>query len=177
MPDRSKSSGGSDKRSDTDKPAPNRRRSGSLQTLNTIIRPISRNAVGKKSMRLADLLDHWSDVVGPQFAEHTAPIKVLPGQGLQGGTVYVAINPGFAPIWQHAEPQLLARINDYLGGAPRITRVALKHQSRPAAPIIRRRAVGAASRKQLAQNLDGVENPALRDSLERLGLAILSRSK
>ena len=176
MSDQSDSTDGPTYRSD-EKPSFTPRRRGSLRPLNAIIRPISRKAVGSKSMRLADLLDHWADVVGPQFAEHTAPIKVIAGKGQQDGTIQIAISAGFARIWQHAEPQLLARINDYLGGAPRITRVALKHQSRPAAPPVKRRAVGAATRKQLSENLDGVENPALRDSLERLGLALLSRGK
>ena len=142
-----------------------------------MLRPINRKAVGKKAMRLAALLDNWSDVVGADFARHTAPLKIIPGKGANAGTLHVSISASFAPMWQHGEPQLLARINDYLGDPNAIGRVALKHQIRPSNPKARKQNVGAAKRQELNANLKNIENEALRDSLERLSLAILSRGK
>ena len=154
-----------------------RRRKGSTRRLGAIIPPISRKLVGRKAMRLADLLDNWTDVVGAEFAKHTAPIRLIPGKDGKPGTLHVAISAGFAPIWQHAEPQLLARINDYLGQSAAIARVALKHQSRPPEFRPKRQKVGAAAKNDLAEKLSTIEDATLRDSLERLGLAILSRQK
>ena len=133
--------------------------------------------IGRKAMRLADLLENWGDVVGRDFAKHTAPLKIIPGKNGRPGTLHVSISASFAPMWQHGEPQLLARINDYLGDPNGIGRVALKHQNRPVALPPRKQNVGAAKKQELTSKLADVENPALRESLERLGLAILSRGK
>lgn len=156
--------------------APVRRR-GSTRRLGAIVPPISRKLIGRKAMRLADLLDNWADVVGPEFAKHTTPIRLIPGKDGKPGTLHVAISPSFAPVWQHGEPQLLARINDYLGHSAAVSRVALKHQSRAPELPPRRRVVGAAAKQDLAEKLSTIEDESLRDSLERLGLAILSRQK
>ena len=154
-----------------------RRRTGRLRSLSAVLRPMNRQMIGSKAMRLADLLDNWSDVVGHDFAKHTAPLKIIPGKNGHAGTLHVSISASFAPIWQHGEPQLLARINDYLGDPNGIGRVALKHQNRPVAAAPRKQIVGAAKKQELTGKLADVENPALRESLERLGLAILSRGK
>ncbi|MEM6902171.1 MAG: DciA family protein [Pseudomonadota bacterium] len=154
-----------------------RRRKGSTRRLGAIVPPITRKLVGRKAMRLADLLEHWPDVVGVEFAKHTAPIRLIPGKDGKPGALHVAISAGFAPIWQHAEPQLLARINDYLGQAAAISRVALKHQSRPPEMRAKTVKVGAAAKSDLAEKLSTIEDATLRNSLERLGLAILSRQK
>ncbi|MEO0392911.1 MAG: DciA family protein [Pseudomonadota bacterium] len=148
-----------------------------MRPLGAVLRPINRKAVGRKAMQLADLLDHWPDVVGRDFAQHTAPLKIIPGKGQAPGTLYVSISASFAPMWQHGEPQLLARINDYLGHPQAIGRVALKHQIRPTNAKPRKKNVGAAKRQELSDDLKKIENTALRDSLERLSLAILSRGK
>ena len=158
--------------------APEKRRtSGRLRPLGAVLRPMNRQMIGRKRMQLASLFDNWADVVGHDFAKHTAPLKIIPGKNGRPGILHVSISASFAPMWQHGEPQLLARINDYLGDPSGIGRVALKHQNRPVAPMPRKQNLGAAKRQELAGNLADVENPALRESLERLGLAILSRGK
>jgi hypothetical protein len=160
---------------ETEENVPVRRTGSGLRPLSAIVPAISRKAIGAKAMRLAALLDHWPDVVGKDFAQHTAPLKIIPGRDGHDGSLHLAISASFAPVWQHAEPQLLARINNYLGGEPRIGRVVLKQQSRPTPPRPQRRQIGAAERQRIADDVASISSPELRHALERLGLALLAR--
>lgn len=149
-------------------------RSGGLRPVAALVPALSRQAIGRKALHLANLLEYWADVVGAEIACHTTPLRIRGGRDGQPATLELAVSASYAPIWQHAEPQLLARINDYFGGNPRIGRVALKQQSRPETRRHVRRNVGAAAARDLSENVAKIDDPELRNALERLGLAILA---
>src|SRR5215470_18038408 len=115
--------------------------------------------------------------VGHELAGETLPMKLsFPLGGRRNGVLKLRVTSAAALSVQHREPQILERINGFLGyGA--VARLALVQGPLPkrirAAPPARR-PLTASEAAALAKRVSQVSDPALKSALERLGAAILS---
>jgi hypothetical protein len=133
---------------------------------------VTKPALEKHGRAYASLIGEWGNIVGPALAAVSLPEKLA--SGAAGGVLTVRVAGAAATEFQHLAPQILDRINTYLGfGA--VVRLKLVQaplpgpQRRPAARPV---AASPAARRALAAAADAVSDPTLHDALVRFGEAI-----
>jgi hypothetical protein len=139
-------------------------------TLPKVTKPV----LEKHGRAYASLIGEWAHIVGPTLAELSLPEKLASSANAMGAVLTVRIAGAAATEFQHLAPQILDRINTYLGyGA--VTRLKLVQAPLPGPkrrPMLRSRAPSPAARRAIAQTVEAVADPALHDALVRFGEAI-----
>lgn len=151
-------------------------RYGGMRAIARNLPQIAGKALGKHGLAEAGLVADWSAIVGERLAADTLPVKLaFPRGERRDGTLHIKVAGALALELQHLSPQLLERINGYLGyrGVERIRieRGPLPRARRlaePTAPAF----LAPEAEAELAARVDGIDDAALRDSLARLGRAI-----
>lgn len=125
----------------------------------------------------AELLLHWPEIAGPDLARVTEPGTLIPGRGLANNgqlTVTVAGGPAALEI-QHQEPQILERINTFLGyravGKLKLIQGVLTPRAAHAA---REESAPPPDMAAAAPLTAKIRAPDLRAALTRLGAHILA---
>ena len=136
------------------------------------------------------ILRHWPEIVGRSLAELSAPEKLTfprgraPSDGRkrarpEGATLTVRIDGAAALEFQHLEPQIIQRINNYYGyGA--VQRLKLVQGPLPMAPRKRRKSFRGLTPEEeqgLNAEVKAVENQQLRESLLNLGRLVMGTIK
>ncbi len=156
------------------------RRRGSMRAVGRELPRIAGRALGKRGLGEAQLLAEWRAVVGEELAAETLPMKLSFPQGSRrNGVLKLRVSSAAALSVQHREPQILERINGFLGyGA--VARLALVQGPLPdrahAGPRAQRPLTPAES-AALAARVSQVSDSGLKSALERLGAAILAERK
>lgn len=139
------------------------------KALGAILPPLVRPVLRKRAPSIAALLAEWDAVVGPAIAAVTRPKR------LAAGTLTLAAGPPIALELQHLAPQLLARVNAYLGTDAatrlRFAPAAAAAPPRPAPPQPSPEALA-----QIAASVAPLPDGPLRDALEGLGAALAART-
>jgi len=137
----------------------------------------------KRGFHEAHVLAHWTEIVGDGLAEFSAPEKLTfsrgtasDNRGPRGGAVLsIRVDGPVALEIRHLEPQIIERINAYYGyGAVerlKITQGPLPLKKRPRFRKIR--PLAAEERAELVQKLENIEEPGLKEALEKLGERII----
>jgi hypothetical protein len=132
------------------------------------------------------LLGSWEDIVGESFADCTRPEKIAwprrgdlaEDGGHRPGVLTIACEGARALFLSHAQGELIARINGFFG-YPAIGQIRIVQK--PVSNAALRRPVPKKLQGEKARHLetlmDGIESDSLRRAIERLGTAVLSRSK
>ncbi|KGF66823.1 hypothetical protein LL06_25940 [Hoeflea sp. BAL378] len=158
-------------------------RKGSVQIAeiaNGLIDPILARRAGINTL----LLGSWDEIAGEQFAGCSRPERIRwprqdgpdeTGGGFSPGVLTVACEGARALFLMHQEAELISRVNAFFGfraiAQIRIVQKAIhtptrKPQARP---------LDAGEKRRLAGMLETVEDPRLREALERLGAGVISR--
>lgn len=128
----------------------------------------------------ASLLLDWEAIVGPEVAAYTQPLKLAfpTREEKRNATLHLRVDPAMALDLQHSGDLLAERVNMYFGYAL-VARLRLKQgpvrrkAARPPlqvpAPLPPARAAG------LNRRLSAIDDPGLREALERLGTAVGSK--
>jgi hypothetical protein len=131
-----------------------------------VVPVVTRNAFNRAAPGVAQLMEAWAGIVGPALAEVTTPRR------LSQGTLTIGCSGPVAMELQHLAPEVIGRINQYLGSqAVRRLRfvqiTALRAPVRPAP-----RPARAAVPDSVAQLAAG----PLQTALAALGRAVLTES-
>lgn len=132
----------------------------------------------------ADALQaRWREIVGEDLARRTEPSKLIKSRTGDGSTLELRVEGPSAAIIQHRGPDILDRVNLFLGAGAvsrlRIVQGPLRGRVRrggPAPARARRRATGpidAAAERALATELEGFADGPLKAALTRLGREIM----
>ena len=128
----------------------------------------------------------WKEIVGDVLARRTEPVKLVKQRG--GGSVLeLKVDGPAAALVQHQAPEILSRVNLFLGaGAVTKLRIvqgpvrAATAATGPAATARNRRRgngpLDAALEAELARGLADAPDGALKASLMKLGRAVLRQS-
>lgn len=134
---------------------------------------VTKPALEKHGRAYASLIGEWTNIVGAALGALSLPEKLAtPANG--GGVLTVRVAGAAATEFQHLAPQILERINTYLGfGA--VVRLKLVQAPLPGPrrrPAPRPIVPSAEKRKAIAATAESVTDPVLHDALVRLGEAI-----
>lgn len=129
-----------------------------------------------------DILAAWPEIVGERLARYCQPSKLEWPRGRrrdeggrpEPGTLIVRVEGVFALELQHLAPVVIERINAHYGW-PCIGRIVMRQGRvrggrRSAAPP----SLDPARRGEVALAVSRVEEPGLREALDRLGVAVLA---
>ncbi|WP_422373092.1 DUF721 domain-containing protein [Hoeflea sp.] len=161
-------------------------RKGSVQIAeiaNGLIDPILARRAGINTM----LLGSWDDIAGEQFAGCSRPERIRwprqdgpteTGGGFTPGVLTVACEGARALFLMHQQAELISRVNSFFGFQAicevRIVQKAIHAPSQKPA----RRPLDTLEKRRLNDMLADVDDPKLRQALERLGAGVIgSRRK
>jgi hypothetical protein len=124
------------------------------------------------------LTTRWREVVGPEIARRTEPVKLVRGRNGGASSLEIRVAGPAAAIIQHQAHEILARVNVFLGPeAVQKLRIVQGPLQRQAEPPPRRRAapLDAAAEAKLAEGLAAAPDGKLKDALLALGRGVLKR--
>jgi len=145
--------------------------------IGAIIDPVTR----RRGFATAELIAAWPDIVGAQFAECTAPEKIVwPREETGGPAVLVLRVDGPRAIFvQHEAGQIVERANAFLGygaiGRLRIVQGPVG-PNKPAEKA-RNPELSAAEEAALDTTVEAIGDGPLKNALARLGRGVLSERK
>jgi hypothetical protein len=124
----------------------------------------------------------WREIVGPEIARRTEPVKLTRPRGGGPAALEIRVAGPAAALIQHQQPQILARVNLFLGtGAVdrlRIVQGPLRLKPEPARPPRRKLApLDAAQEAELARGLAAAPEGPLKAALAELGRNVLRRAE
>lgn len=140
-------------------------------TLPKVTKPV----LEKHGRAYATLIAQWINIAGPALAAVSLPEKLVSsGRGSAGGTLTVRVAGAAATELQHLAPQIIERINTFLGfgAVARLKLVQGPLPGRQPASGRRPHAASPAAQAAVAATAADIADPALRGALFRLGLAI-----
>jgi len=152
----------------------------SARPFSDLLGPAIADALKARGFATADIIGHWPDIVGARLAEQSQPIKLqwpprpktqVPDSGPQPSTLILRVESAFALEVEMGAAQIIERINAVFGwrcvGKLRIKQGPVEHPAPRERPKVPELAPAAA--RQLAADLNGIEDQGLKEALERLG--------
>ncbi len=126
----------------------------------------------------------WREIVGDELARRTEPSRFVKSRQQDGSTLELRVEGPSAAIIQHRGPEILERVNLFLGAGAvarlRIVQGPLRGRAQQRAgrtpTALRRRAKGpldAAAEQSLAAELAGFAEGPLKAALTRLGREVM----
>lgn len=158
-------------------------RRNSSQRLSRLVPPLARKAFRARGFVNEEVVSRWPDIVGPELADCTRPLKLSFGRGERlNAALEVRVAPGFATRLQHDSSRVIDRINAYFGYRA-VDRLILRQgpvaaPARPSAPSPSPPPpLDAATLARLDKISAPVQDEKLRDLLRRWGADILARKQ
>lgn len=149
-----------------------RRLSGRAHRLDRMIAPIVKPTLKKFGFQEFHLFEHWQQIVGVDLARDCVPIKFLRARGRnQGGTLVIRVESCRALEIQHSIPQIIERINGYLGGDAvmrlRLVQGPVSPADMPRKPVPT--PLKATQINDIDEATKHIENSGLQQALKNLG--------
>jgi hypothetical protein len=149
--------------------------------LSAAVDKVARQSAGKDWGLYANLLDHWAEIVGGEYARVSTPVKIsFPYQPNEArrknGVLTVRLPKGLAMEFSFKADLIRQRVNAYFGYEA-FARIALDAAALPPPPPVTRRAKAIAPEAlaSIKQQAAAIENGELREALEKFGAAMLAR--
>ncbi|GGF88050.1 hypothetical protein GCM10007301_54990 [Azorhizobium oxalatiphilum] len=146
-----------------------------MRPLADLIGPSIADALGRAGFSVVEIVTHWDDIVGPDLAPRTLPLKMQwPNrQNNEPATLVVRVEGPYAIELQYAAPVVVERINAYFGWRC-VGRLALRQGPVPPriGPPPKPVEPSAAELADIRHDLKLTEDDALSASLARLGALV-----
>jgi hypothetical protein len=133
-------------------------------------------ALKRRGFASRDLLAHWQVMAPTPYDRMAKPDKLTwprGEKGAEGAVLHLRCHPGHALALAHEGARVAAAVNRYFGyflvGSIRLSAAPFEvtPEPPPATPT-----VPAVTRERIAHTVDRVDDPAVRDALRDLGLAM-----
>jgi hypothetical protein len=143
--------------------------------------PVLKDLDAKFGQGAGALQARWREIVGVDVARRTEPVKLTKGRGGQPSSLEIRVAGPSAAIIQHQAPQILARVNLFLGAEAvqklRVVQGPLRHQPEPARLARRAQPLDAAQEAALARDLAAAPEGPLKQALIKLGRGVLRQGR
>jgi hypothetical protein len=158
-----------------------------LKAIGAQVPRMTREALKRRGPAYATLIAEWANIVGPEFASSCLPEKLSapppPPKGVDlpraAGVLTLRVGAGAAMELQHLAPQLIDRINSFVGYRAverlRFVQGPLPGQGKPPAPPPPPLTKEETAR--LDSLVESVPDESLRQSLRRLGDGMLRKRR
>jgi hypothetical protein len=128
------------------------------------------------------LTARWREIVGPEIARRTEPVKLTKGRAGAPSSLEIRVAGPSAAIIQHQAHEILARVNLFLGAEAvqklRVVQGPLRNKAEPQRPPARRSApLDAAEEAKLAQAVADAPDGPLKQALIALGRGVLRQGR
>jgi hypothetical protein len=127
------------------------------------------------------LAARWREVVGPDIARRTEPVKLVKGRNGGPSSLEIRVAGPSAAIVQHQAHEILARVNLFLGADAvqrlRIVQGPLHRTETPLPPRRRLPPLDAAQEAELAAGLAAAPDGKLKERLLALGRGVLRQRR
>jgi len=137
--------------------------------------PMLKELDGKFGQGAGALQARWREIVGPDVARRTEPVKLTKGRGATPSSLEIRVAGPSAAIIQHQAHEILARVNLFLGAEAvqklRVVQGPLRHETARAAR--RPQPLDAAQEAALAKGLAAAPEGPLKQALLKLGRGVL----
>ena len=147
--------------------------------LTSVLEPILARRAG---MTLA-LIEAWPEITGKEFRNTTRPEKinwprkVNEDDPFKPATLVVACEPSAALFFQHETGVVIERVNVFFGfeaiSQIRIVQKQVKPENDP--PSNENRPLSAIDKSRLNELLEKIEDPELKQTLEKLGRGVFTK--
>lgn len=145
---------------------------------------VAGNAFSRKYIMLGRLVTHWRDIVGPDMADKTQPVKIVYYKHKKAGekagdapsaSLEISASTADATVLHYRKDLILERINQIFGSRwiTAIRFVPVASNTAPTLPRRRPRPLTPGQKAYLSGLLDTVEDPEIQERLKNLGSAIL----
>lgn len=147
------------------------------RALANTIDQIARRTTGKDWKLYAGLLEHWQEIVGPDYARVTTPVKLtFPHQPNEAhrrsGNLCIRLPKGLAMEFSFQTETIRQRINGYFGHDA-IERITFDPVYEAPAPSRIKKEADPLALAQIRETSGTVEDEALRQALKSFGEAIV----
>ncbi|MCB9995703.1 MAG: DUF721 domain-containing protein [Rhodospirillales bacterium] len=152
-----------------------------LRLLSETVPKVTDKVFSRKYTMLGRLVTRWQDIVGPELADKTQPVKIRymkhkSDKGKATASLDIATSSADATVLHYQKDLILERINQIFGDrwitAIRFVPIAANApapKKRPKPTKI----LTPDEKKHLSAVLESVEDPELQEKLQKLGTAIL----
>jgi hypothetical protein len=150
-------------------------RRGRMRPIGAELHSLIGAPMGRRGFAEGGLVAHWPAVVGEEVARATAPLKLaFPRGERRGGTLTLRVASARATEIQHLVPQIIERINGYLGyGAIARLKLEQGRLPRPRRPAMREPGpLQPAEQAALDAAVERIGDSDLRQALDALGRAV-----
>jgi hypothetical protein len=148
--------------------------------MSDLLGPTLADALKARGFATADIMARWADIVGARLAVQSLPMRIqwpprakseAAEAAQQPATLVLRVEGAFALEVEMSAAQIVERINAVFGwrcvGKLRIRQGPVEHPARRAPPAVPK--LTPLQARKLADDLGGIEDPGLREALERLG--------
>ncbi len=151
---------------------PARMRGGEARGIADLIPAIGETSFRKFGFIQSSLLSRWAEIAGPRYASMASPESIAFARGKKAkGTLHLVVTSATAIFMQHAEPEIIARVNRFFGYEA-VARIRYRHGAltRPKRPEPRPAAPPSLKPISIApaDGLKPIGDPELQTVLERL---------
>ena len=151
-------------------------RKNKTEGLSAVLSRITRPLFGKRGLADGAIAREWTQIVGPMIALHSQPERLsFKNRERHHGLLHLRVDhSAMATELQHLETQLLERINGYFGYKA-VAKMRFIHGPLAETPFQHKSSSSAPTPKQnsiVTDTVKCIEDPELRDSLNRLGNAV-----
>lgn len=150
-----------------------------LRMLGATVPKLTGKALRKRGFLESAVVHRWASIVGDDLAGWCAPERVaFPRDKRAGATLHLVVPGARALELQHLEPILLERINTVFG-YDAVERIAIRQgplpEPRGGKPRPEPRPLDRREEDWISGQLVGFSDPDLKNALQALGRAVLSR--
>ena len=163
------------------KPAPSappkrRSRGGEARGIADLIPSIGDTSFRKFGFIQSSLVSRWAEIAGPRYAAMASQESIAFARGKKAeGTLHLVVTSATAIFMQHAEPEIISRVNRFFGYAA-VARVKYRHGTLAAAKRPEPRPAAPPSLKPIsiapADGLKPIGDPELQTVLESLARSL-----
>ena len=143
-----------------------------LTAINQYLESALAKSLKRQGFTVYGVVADWEKIVGPVLARYSLPVRVRRAPDGENASLEIKIAAGIGLEFQHFQPQLIERVNQYYGFRA-ITRLQLRQgfvpppkHAPPAAPV------KVALPSEIQAEIDKISHSALRQALLDLGTAI-----
>ncbi|MFC3068589.1 DUF721 domain-containing protein [Phenylobacterium soli] len=139
--------------------------------------PVLKELDAKFGQGAGALQARWREIVGPEIARRTEPVKLTKGRGSTPSSLEIRVAGPSAAIIQHQAHEILARVNLFLGADAvqklRVVQGPLRLTPESAKPPRRAQPLDAAAEAKLAKGLAEAPDGPLKQALMKLGRGVM----